>query len=1167
MAAVLILLPNSAYAQNGSISGQARDASGAALPGVTVEVSSPALIEKVRSTTTGDNGRYQITALPVGTYKVTFTLAGFSVISRENVVLTTDFTANVNADMKVGDLKEVVDVTAEAPTVDVANARQQQVISSEAIRDLPTARNIGSIMTLVPGLTQGGAFGGICNGGVGVFCAPTLSSFNAHNSINDGEGLNQGRLLIDGIPINAGNSSNITGTSNGYNADVANAQEVTFTLSGSLGESETGGAAINIVPRTGGNRYAGNFFTSYTETKWFDRNNGTRRGAPVNVLINDHDIQGSFGGPIVKDRFWFYSVGRHQGKESNFNGSPFFYNLNEGIWGANYMPDRSRDPLTYTNEWKNINTRFTVQATQKDKFNVFWDEQDSCQDPCRGTVASYWSPEAIWSVIVRPQHLGQLTWTNPLTNRLLLEAGMTYQSTHYDVSRNRFSPNPSDIPAIRECGSAGLDDIGRAAGQTAVNSFAGVCNFGGWGGLFETALASGSITGGSLSNQDTYRSRASASYITGSHNAKIGFDGAVFNEINRQTPNAPQLTYLYRSPVTTGNTAVCGPTAPNIPATGLPPTNFPYQCGNMTNYYPDDPYNLLRRPAPDSFQMNTGPRQFDEQVMTNSVYIQDQWTVDRFTLNGALRYDNSRSDFGETCVGPNQFVPVGYCTPAQKGVNFNDITPRWGLAWDVFGDGKTSLKWNMGKYLQAANIGGIYTAANPARRTQNTLTRFWTDLDGDRIIDCDPLSLSNNTDPVSGDFCGGLTGGSTTTQQRQFGRDPYGLDAEGIPLNLTTTQCGRSEQGIPASVQAYCDIADQNLLSGWSKRRNEWQLGIGIQHELLPRLSAEVTYNRRWYYNQNLTDQLTIGCDLYNGAQDFDACVDNTLNNYVNPQYDFYSIVAPSCESAAPGSILARNTCMMPEGGGYAVQGISNQSNPVAPVSPGSAVTLTTRQVQVWRGVDTNFVLRARGGMRISGGTSTGSQYTDNCHIMVNAPDVTKRETGSRNPSCLIERPFQTNVRGSVSYTIPWIDVLASTVFQYRPGVEMSANYTYRKDDVVWIGNSGGRATATCPTATNGIGCFYGGNQTTATTNLINAGDKYGEGIRLFDVKLAKNIRFGNKRVNLGLDIYNLFNTDAALGYDNSFNNATTLQPNQNFWTVNSITSPRFARFQVQFDF
>ena len=122
---VVLLLTAFVAAQTGQIVGVVRDASGAALPGVTVEATSPALIEKSRVTTTDANGRYRITSLPVGQYSVTFRLEGFSTVRREGIALTADFTANVNAEMKVGEIKETVTVVAEAPVVDVQSARVQ----------------------------------------------------------------------------------------------------------------------------------------------------------------------------------------------------------------------------------------------------------------------------------------------------------------------------------------------------------------------------------------------------------------------------------------------------------------------------------------------------------------------------------------------------------------------------------------------------------------------------------------------------------------------------------------------------------------------------------------------------------------------------------------------------------------------------------------------------------------------------------------------------------------------------------------------------------------------------------------------------------------------------------------------------------------------------------
>ena len=126
--------------------------------------------------------------------------------------------------------------------------------------------------------------------------------------------------------------------------------------------------------------------------------------------------------------------------------------------------------------------------------------------------------------------------------------------------------------------------------------------------------------------------------------------------------------------------------------------------------------------------MNTGVSITDERVWFGALYLQDQWTLNRFTLNAAVRWDHAESRYGESCIGPDIFVPVdaaqptgSWCSTPSKGVRFNDITPRWGVAWDVFGNGKTSVKWNMGKYLQAAGFGGLYTNSNDARRSTNNI--------------------------------------------------------------------------------------------------------------------------------------------------------------------------------------------------------------------------------------------------------------------------------------------------------------------------------------------------------------------------------------------------------------------------------------------------------------
>ena len=179
----VLLAPAAAYAQ--TIAGVVRDSSNAVVPGVTVEVTSPALIEKVRSTVSDDNGRYQITALPTGTYKVTFTLTGFSTVERANVQLTSDFTANVNVQLAVGNVSEHVAVVAESPAVDVQNARVQYVFKGDEIANLPTERDLGGLLNLVPAVTTNQ---GTCTGGVGAFCNGIAPAFNSHTSANDADG-------------------------------------------------------------------------------------------------------------------------------------------------------------------------------------------------------------------------------------------------------------------------------------------------------------------------------------------------------------------------------------------------------------------------------------------------------------------------------------------------------------------------------------------------------------------------------------------------------------------------------------------------------------------------------------------------------------------------------------------------------------------------------------------------------------------------------------------------------------------------------------------------------------------------------------------------------------------------------------------------------------------
>ena len=1159
----LLLLPATAGAQTGEIAGQVRDVSGAVLADVTVSVASAALIEGTRTAATDGNGRFRVPGLAVGTYEVRFARSGFTTLTRSNVEVTSGFTANVAVELALGGLSDTIAVAGELPRIDVQNARVQQIFTGSEIADLPTTRDVGGILLLVPGLTTNRD---ICSGGIGLFCYPTVPAFNAHIAPDDSAGgLTQGRIMVDGMVINGGRLDFEHGTANGLTLDPAAAQEVVFTISGGLGESETGGASINIVPRTGGNRFTGSYFTSYLGKRFFSSNRKTRltNANDVQEYQYDYDVNGSLGGPIVRNRAWFHAYAGDRGVELYpSGGTTFIYpNLNEGKFAANYVPDRARGAETFRNEYLKGNVRLTFQATPRNKFNIYWDEQSSCANPCYGTYLTMLSPESYWSRQTYPNRLTQVSWTNPFTDRLLFEGGATYISTHEDSSHHREYPNYHSIPRVCEAGST----VGRDKfAMRTPASGAGLDSFnGGVGNCKTEAIGSGSINypfvsadnrdfnflgAAALRNHDMYRSRASAAYATGTHYTKFGFEGLYYSEQSRNAVNDLRLSYHYLTPQATGTWNPVARTGNCL----LAPETDPYACGNMSLYYPDDPRNRTwQRPRPVSFEMNTGVGTLDERVWSGALYAQDQWTLGRFSLSGALRYDHAASRYGTSCIGPDVFVPVQWCSDAADGVSYHDLTPRWSVVWDVFGTGRTAVKWNMGKYLQAAAFEGLYVDDNAARRSINAITRAWDDLNGNRIIDCNLSDPKPHTMP-GGDTCGTmLDAGAPSQPFLAFGRPPSAATTSAII-------CGRTD-GATQLQRDYCAEAGQNLLSGWGKRRNEWQFGLGIQHELLPGLTGEVTYNRRTYGNLTATETILSGCDYYGpraAVEDYRTCAERYLN-FESDLFDFYRFTAP-VDPRLPG------------GGGYVVRGNTNRkASGTLPAGAGAVTLIRDDLSYYWHGIDTNIALRAWRGLRVSAGTSTGRAVRDTCLTNIDVPNVRGREESSQ---CHNRPVFKTNVRGSASYVVPWIDVLVGAVYQYRPGVPQTALFTVPIEAVTWESGSAHRHGTPFFTAA--------GVTSTQPSNLLNPGDVYGESLQMWDFKLSKNMRFAGKRLSVGIDVYNLLNSDAALRYESRYTafpmpDGTWVEDNPNTPTVEinrwgeiqSITDPRHVKFTVQFEF
>jgi carboxypeptidase family protein len=414
--ALAVWIPAIASAQ-GSIAGVVTDTSGAVLPGVTVEAASPALIEKVRSAVTDGTGQYQLINLPPGGYTVTFTLAGFNAFRREGIELTGNFIATVNADLRVGALEETITVTGESPIVDVQNTARQGIVDREIIENIPAGRNIWALGALNPGITTN------VPQDVGGAVINATTGMSSHGSRS-----NDGWTSMSGITMNAMASQGFT-TRLIYS--MASLQEVTLDYSANTAEVPTGGVRINIIPREGGNTFNGTFFASLA-TSAMQANNLTDELQAQGLRTPDAvrklwDVNPGFGGPLRRDKVWFYVSGLYSG--SQLDVADMFFNRNANNPNAwTYDPDLSR-PAFKDTHYQGGDARLTWQISPRHKLGILIADQAGCT--CVGVVSATVAPEADIRERFPIQRRQLLDWTSPVTSRLLLEAG---GANHYGRS-------------------------------------------------------------------------------------------------------------------------------------------------------------------------------------------------------------------------------------------------------------------------------------------------------------------------------------------------------------------------------------------------------------------------------------------------------------------------------------------------------------------------------------------------------------------------------------------------------------------------------------------------------------------------------------------------------------------------------------------------------------
>ena len=309
----LLLLSTPAFAQP-AVAGIVRDASGAILPGVSVEAASPALIEKVRTVVTDGTGQYRIVDLQPGTYTLTFTLSGFSTVKREAIELSGSGVTTINADLRVGAVEETITVSGATPVVDTQTSTRRQVtLTNEVLAEVPASRTYGNVLAMVPGIQS-------LTLDVNSTQSMTGTATNFFFTSRGGRG-NEGTVQVDGM--NVGSAFGGGGVSS-FAYDFVNAQEVQVTVAGGMGEVDRGGPAFNIIPKSGGNDFSGTAFFS-TAGKWSQSSNldDTLRAANITEppgLIKNWDTNLSIGGPIKRDRVWFFNNLRTYGSHTDIPG-------------------------------------------------------------------------------------------------------------------------------------------------------------------------------------------------------------------------------------------------------------------------------------------------------------------------------------------------------------------------------------------------------------------------------------------------------------------------------------------------------------------------------------------------------------------------------------------------------------------------------------------------------------------------------------------------------------------------------------------------------------------------------------------------------------------------------------------------------------------------------